>query len=39
MLDRGAYSPDYPDLCAIKLTKFVVVDPPQRLVVLQQCHA
>jgi DNA-binding PadR family transcriptional regulator len=36
MLDPGTYSPDYPDLFAVKLTKFGLLTPPQRLVVLHQ---
>jgi DNA-binding PadR family transcriptional regulator len=39
MLDPGTYSPDYPDLFAVKLTKFGLLTPPQRLVVLQQYRA
>jgi DNA-binding PadR family transcriptional regulator len=36
MLDPGEYSPDYPDLFAVKLSKFALLTPAQRLVVLQQ---
>ena len=39
MLDPGTYSPEYPDLFAVKLTKFGLLTPPQRLVVLQQYRA
>ncbi|MBA3947954.1 MAG: helix-turn-helix transcriptional regulator [Herpetosiphonaceae bacterium] len=39
MLDPGTYSPDYPDLFAVKLTKFGLLTPPQRLVVLHQYRA
>ncbi len=36
MCDPGEYSPDYPDLFAVKLSKFSLVTPAQQLVVLQQ---
>lgn len=39
MLDPGTYSPDYPNLFAVKLTKFGLLTPPQRLVVLHQYRA
>jgi DNA-binding PadR family transcriptional regulator len=39
MLDPSAYSPDYPDLFAVKLTKLGLLTPPQRLVILQQYRA
>jgi DNA-binding PadR family transcriptional regulator len=36
MLDVGEYTPDYPDLFAIKLSKFSLLTPAQQLIVLQQ---
>jgi DNA-binding PadR family transcriptional regulator len=36
MLDPGEYTPDYPDLFAIKLSKFSLLTATQQLLVLQQ---
>ncbi|SRR6266700_64012 len=36
MLDPGEYTPDYPDLFTIKLSKFSLLTPAQQLLVLQQ---
>jgi DNA-binding PadR family transcriptional regulator len=36
MLEPGDYSPDYPDLFAMKFTKFGYLTPEQRLTVLEQ---
>ncbi len=39
MLSPDEYTPDYPDLFAIKLSKFSLLSPAQQLTVLQQYRA
>lgn len=39
MLERGEYTPDYPDLFTMKLSKFPLITVEQRLLILQQYRA